>query len=99
VGPGAPGGRGRAILEATAYDLVTPDRAAFVAARVAAQTRFEADLATALAKGDCAEAADPAALARVTDTFVETLRAMLLPPLRTLTAAAGRRVGAAGQSG
>ena len=91
--------RGRAILEATAYDLVTPDRAAFVAARVAAQTRFEADLATALAKGDCAEAADPAALARVTDTFVETLRAMLLPPLRTLTAATGRRIGAAVQSG
>ena len=68
-------------------------------ARVAAQTRFEADLATALSKGDCAEAADPAALARVTDTFVETLRAMLLPPLRTLTAATGRRIGAAVQSG
>jgi len=95
----ATGRRGRAILEATAYDLVTPDRAAFVAARVAAQTRFEADLATALAKGDCAEAADPAALARVTDTFVETLRPILLPPLRTLTSATGRLIGAAVQSG
>jgi len=91
--------RTRALLGATANDLVTQDPAELAAARTAAQARFEQDIEKALAKRHCARDLDPRTLAATGDAFVETLRTRLLPPLRALAAATGHRIGAAVQSG
>jgi endo-1,4-beta-xylanase len=89
------GARGRAVLVALARDVRSRDPLRLAAARANADVRFGAAMADALAAGDCRSGTDAAALASAEDAFADTLHTTALPPLRSLAAARGRRIGAA----